>query len=183
MTFPNQAAIRLLAWIVILAAPLHSVAQVKEVSEGGFLISISRTVDLSAADAYAAFVDDFSEWYDASHSYTGKGENLSLDLREHCMLERLPDGGFVRHMEVVFHQPGKMLRMTGGLGPLQGMGVAGAMTFSFSENEGQTTISMSYSVSGGHHLKLDKLAGPVNSVLNLQLDGLQKHCNQSGKQS
>ena len=134
-------------------------------------------MELGSKDAYAAFVDGFSEWYDASHSYSGKAENLSLDLEKHCMLEQLPDDGFVRHMEIVFHQPGQVLRMTGGLGPLQGMGVSGAMTFTFSENGGQSKVKMEYYVSGAKHLKLDRIAEPVNQVLNGQLTRFQTYCS------
>jgi hypothetical protein len=36
---------------------------------------------------------------------------------------------------VVFVDPGHVLRMTGGLGPLQGMGIYGALDFSFTANE------------------------------------------------
>lgn len=151
-------------------------AQVVESSANGFLIQSSHELELGSQEAYAAFVDGFSNWYDASHSYSGQAENLSLDLEKHCMLERLADGGFVRHMEIVFHQPGSVLRMTGGLGPLQGMGVSGAMTFTFSETAEASKVEMAYSVSGADHLKLDKIAGPVDQVLKIQLDRFQTYC-------
>lgn len=151
-------------------------AQVTESSADGFVIKTSHDLELGSKEAYAAFVDGFSEWYDASHSYSGKAENLSLDLEKNCMLETLPDDGFVRHMEIVFHQPGQVLRMTGGLGPLQGMGVSGAMTFTFSETGGQSKVTMEYYVSGAKHLKLDQIADPVNQVLNGQLTRFQTYC-------
>ena len=163
--------------LVLSCVSVQLPAQVKESSSNGFLIQSSRQVECSAEDAYRFFVEDFANWYDASHSYTSKAENLTLDLDRHCMLERLPNDGFVRHMEIVFHQHGKILRMTGGLGPLQGMGVAGAMTFSFAEQEGKTKISMMYSVSGGDHLKLEKIAEPVNQVLGVQLDRFRDYCS------
>ena len=133
----KKFAIALLLGLTLFSSTHDLHAQIKESSTNVFLIQSSRMVDLTADKAYAAFVNDFSKWYDASHSYSGKPENLSLDLKRHCMLEKLDDGGFVRHMEIVFHQPGKMFRMTGGLGPLQGMGVSGAMTFCLPGNRGQ----------------------------------------------
>jgi hypothetical protein len=36
--------------------------------------------------------------------------------------------GGVRHMQVVYVDPGKTLRMIGGLGPLQSMAATGSMT-------------------------------------------------------
>ncbi|MEO1525023.1 MAG: SRPBCC family protein [Planctomycetota bacterium] len=165
-----------LACVFILSLATPCQGEVKQSSPSGFLIQATRDVDLPASVAYEVFTRDFSKWYDASHSYGGKAENLSLDFEKHCMLEKLPDGGFVRHMEIVFHQPGKMLRMTGGLGPLQGMGVSGAWTFSFSETDGITTVAMTYSVSGAQHLLLEKIAGPVDGVLTSQLDRFEQHC-------
>lgn len=152
-------------------------AEVKVASPTGFQTVATCTVDLAADEAYQKLIADFSTWYDASHSYSGRPENLSLDLERSCMLEKLPDGGYVRHMEIVYHQPGKMLRMTGGLGPLQGMGVAGALSFAFAEADGQTTVTLTYNVSGADFLQLDKIAAPVDGVLAAQLKRFGAHCH------
>lgn len=152
-------------------------ADVTQMSANGFQVTVAREVDGTAKVAYRALVDEFAKWYDASHSYSGKPENLSLDLEKACMLEVLPEGGFVRHMEIVFHQPGKTFRMTGGLGPLQGMGVYGALTFAFEEFDGKTRITMTYNVSGAEYLQLDKIAAPVDGVLTSQLDRLASYCD------
>ena len=98
------------------------------------------------------------------------------------MLEKLPNGGFVRHLEIVFYQPGKVLRLTGGLGPLQEMGVTGALTFNLNPSGDNTDIELTYNVVGGDARNLDKLAPAVEYVLNLQMDRLKKYCDQtSGK--
>ncbi|MEM7456559.1 MAG: ATPase [Planctomycetota bacterium] len=152
-------------------------------SSDGFQIQITRQLDVDAGTAYSKLVEEFSMWYDASHSYSGEAANLSLDLEEKCMLERLPDGGYVRHMEIVFHQPGKVFRMTGGLGPLQGMGVTGALTYEFVEGDEGTEVKMTYNVSGASSLQLDAIAVPVNQVLGLQMDRFANHCNNDEGQS
>lgn len=164
--------------LTVLLLPLCSpaAAEVKMASATGFQTVTTCQVELSAAAAYQTLIDDFSTWYDASHSYSGQPANLSLDLERACMRETLPDGGFVRHMEIVYHQPGQMLRMTGGLGPLQGMGVAGALSFAFAEQEGRTTVTLTYNVSGADFLQLDKIAAPVDGVLQSQLKRFEKHC-------
>ena len=102
-------------------------------------------------------------------------KNLSMDLKQKCMLEKLPDGGFVRHMEIVYCQPGRVFRMNGGLGPLQSMGVAGSLTVSFKEVEGKTKVTLVYLVSGSSLLKLDQIAAPVNQVLTGQMRRFEKH--------
>ena len=94
------------------------------------------------------------------------------------MYEVLPDGGFVRHMEIVFCQPGKTLRLSGGLGPLQGMGVSGALTFQLELKNGQTEITLTYNVSGNPDLQLDKIAPAVDSVLAAQLERLATWCDE-----
>ena len=170
--YPNSFVILALTLISSLAQ-----GQVTQSSQTGFQIRIERELECNAQVAYQKLVNEFNQWYDASHSYSQKAENLSLDLDKHCMLETLPDGGFVRHMEIVFHQPGKLMRMTGGLGPLQGMGVSGAMTYAFTPEGDKSKVTMTYTVSGADFLQLDKIAIPVNQVLGLQLDRFQKHCN------
>ncbi len=157
--------------------PVALQGEVIESAADGFHIVIRETTHLNPQDAYRVMVEDFSQWYDSSHSYGGVAENLTLDLQRHAMLEQLPDGGFVRHMEIVFHQPGKVLRLTGGLGPLQGMGVSGALTFTFQPVESGTEIMLTYHVGGSSLANLDKIAGPVDGVLTTQLQRLKDHCD------
>ena len=56
------------------------------------------------------------------------------------MYEKLPDGGFVRHLQIVYYQPGKSLRLTGGLGPLQELGVHGSLVFSVDRGAGHSEL-------------------------------------------
>lgn len=154
-------------------------AQVISSASDGFQIKIVKTTDADPATAFDCLVN-VSQWWDADHTYSGNSENLTMDLRKRCLSERL-DGGFVRHMEIVFCQTGKTFRMTGGLGPLQGMGVSGAMTFTFAPNgdDGKTKLELTYNVTGSEAQKLDKIAPAIDSVLNQQLDRLRKYCDQS----
>lgn len=157
----------------------RSFADVTQSYEDGFVITIVRTTTLSPDKAYSRFVDDFASWYDASHSYTEDAKNLSLDLEKQCMLEKLPDGGFVRHMEIAIHQPGVMLRLTGGLGPLQRRGVSGALTVNFRKVDEKTEVAMSYYVCGAKFLQLPMIAEPVDQVLTGQMDRFKTFCESS----
>ena len=72
---------------------------------------------------YNSIVDDVGLWWDSSHTFSGNAENLSIDDKAGgCFCENLENGGSVRHLEVVFVDPGKTLRMIGGLGPLSSDG-------------------------------------------------------------
>lgn len=163
----------LMCLLVIPAAT----ADLKSASEDGFQILISKTIPLTAEVGYHKFSREFNQWYDSRHSYTGDAANLSLDLQQRCMLEKLPNGGFVRHMEIVFHQPGQTMRMTGGLGPLQEMGVCGSLTVRFHPiPKGGSQVQVTYNVSGQKTLQLDKIAGAVDQVLEEQFTRFEKHC-------
>ena len=61
--------------------------------------------------------------------FSKSAANLTLDAKAGgCWCETLPDGGSVEHLVVVFADPGKTLVMRGALGPLQGLGVEGALS-------------------------------------------------------
>jgi uncharacterized protein YndB with AHSA1/START domain len=170
----------ILVWSLLTVTcfnPVH--AEVTSSAADGFQIKITKTTAGNPRAVFARLVNDLSRWWDADHSYSGQAENFSMDLEKQCMLEKLPDGGFVRHMEIVFYQPGKILRLTGGLGPLQEMGVSGAMTFSFTEAGDKTDIELTYNVAGSEAQNLDKLGPAVDFVLNQQMDRLKKYCDQS----
>jgi len=68
-------------------------------------------------------------------------------------------------MLVSFVNPGVMLRLTGGLGPLGLMGVNGNMTWEFDESESGTVVTLQYAVGGYMDGGLDNVAGAVDGVL------------------
>ena len=68
-------------------------------------------------------------------------------------------------MTVTFVNPGVMLRLTGGLGPLGLMGVAGNMTWEFDQAETGTVVTLQYSVGGYMDGGLDTVASAVDGVL------------------
>ena len=67
-------------------------------------------------------------------------------------------------MMVIRADRGKMLRMIGGLGPLQSMAVAGVMTFTFTESGGRTTLQATYAVLAYTKEDLTVLAPLVDRV-------------------
>ncbi len=79
-------------------------------------------------------------------------------------------------MRVVFANPGKTLRLLGGLGPLQEMAVEGSMNFELKADEkGQTVLHYRYAVSGHVPGGLKGIAGPVDQVQLGQLQRLQSY--------
>jgi hypothetical protein len=158
---------------LLILLTLVAGGEVVDSAASGFTVENRVRVAAKPAEAYAALVERVSDWWDPEHSWSGDAKNLSIEPRAGgCFCETLPGGGSVEHMEVAYVDPGELLRMRGALGPLQGMAVAGSMTFAFTEAEGATTITLTYTVGGYRPEGLESLAPVVDSVLNGQLSRL-----------
>ncbi len=157
----------------LLALPAQ--AAVKDSSSGGFTIENAQDVPATVQDTWDALVDDVGQWWPADHTWWGDASNLSIKARAGgCFCEH--DGARqARHMTVAFVDPGRTLRMVGGLGPLQGMGLDGALEFRLVANEtGGTRITMWYRAGGYSPDDLSKFAPVVDQVMAGQLAGLAK---------
>jgi hypothetical protein len=75
-------------------------------------------------------------------------------------------------MLVVFAEPPSLLRMSGGLGPLQGMGLTGAMEWRLLAVDSGTKIALWYRAGGYTPDDPGKFATAVDSVQARQLGGL-----------
>jgi len=144
-------------------------AAVVQVDANHFILNYTLPIKATPAKAYAATVD-IAHWWGSDHTYSGSSSNLHMDARAGgCFCEKLKAGG-VEHMRVVSAIPGKMLRLSGGLGPLQSGAVNGTLTFEFKDGN---EVVVSYVVSGYFSGGLDKVSGGVDHVLGEQLQRLQ----------
>ena len=64
--------------------------------------------------------------------------------------------------------------MTGGLGPLQGMGVYGSLDWAIAFKDNTTTVTLTYSVTGINPDGFAELAPIVAKVQGMQLKALQQ---------
>lgn len=170
-----QKIIFSLLLIVALAVPATPAsADVRDSAEGGFSIVHELTIAAPRATVYGAFVDNVGEWWSSDHTFSGNAANLYMTAEPNgCFCERLGREGGVVHMAVTFVNPGVMLRLTGGLGPLGLLGVNGNMTLEFDAHDGRddvTNLKLTYIVGGYRPGGLDELAPPVDYVLQVQLD-------------
>jgi hypothetical protein len=157
---------------IVLLAPAASFAEVIAASPSGFSLRIEHLSKATPPEAYEAFVA-IGEWWDPAHSYSGDAARLSLELKPGgAFLETLGDGGFVKHLELTYLEPGKEIRLLGGLGPLQPMGLHGAMTVQFLPAGEGSKIVMLYNVSGFSDTGLEALAPIVDQV---QRGQMQRH--------
>ena len=113
-------------FLMLAAVPAQSAPQV---TSNGFLVKLEENVNAPAVKVYDALVAQVGAWWNPEHTYSHDSKNLSIDPRPGgCFCEKLPDRGGVEHLRVVYVAPPKLLRLSGGLGPLQGSGVVGSMT-------------------------------------------------------
>ena len=168
---PRHAA-AVIALGVLAAGP--AAAAVASAGAGGFVLHHEITFPGTPAQAWTRLVAP-AAWWSSEHTYSGDAKNLSLAaVQGGCWCESLPGGGFVRHMDVLYVAPGRALRLFGGLGPLQGMGATGALTFVLKPDGATTRIVVDYAVSGYVAGGFEKLAVGVDAVLGEQLATLAK---------
>lgn len=165
------------AWAaIVLAVTAPVLADVKSVSDHGFAVLHQATVESAPPAAYRAIVQDISKWWESSHTWSGSAENLYLDARlGGCFCERLPSGGGVEHLRIIYLDPGKEIRMRGALGPLQQMGLQGAMTWKLEAAGNGARITFEYIVNGHLPGGFEGLATAVDGVIGAQLGSLANH--------
>jgi len=155
-----------------LSSPLR--ADVMDVSATGFTVKAAADVAAPPAKVYDAVVGRVGSWWAASHTWSGTPQNMSIDGRAGgCFCEKLDGGGSVQHMTVLLAEPGKTLRMSGGLGPLQEMPVTGVLTLTFAGTPDGTRVEQTYVVGGYTRDGFAKLAPLVDQVLAEQAKRLR----------
>ena len=155
------------------AFPAHS--EITSSSAIHFDIESRVTVAATPARAFEA-LGNVSAWWSGAHSYSGDAANMRIELwAGGCFCETLPDGGTVEHMHVIQALPGRVLRMSGGLGPLQEEAVAGTLTWTLRAVPGGTEIVSRYLVSGHVRGDTGSYAAPVDAVLREQFERLRVH--------
>jgi len=171
------ATIRIIAVLALGASPLlasRADAEIAGFASNGFEVREQVHVSAGSKAVYAALTTP-KRWWASDHTYSRDATRLTLDPRAGgCWCERLPDGGSVQHLTVVYAAPEKALRLRGALGPLQAMGVAGSLTISLKEAGEGTDVTLTYAVGGYAHEGFETLAKTVDGVLSEQLARLKR---------
>ena len=154
------------------SAPLA--AEVMSVGPSGFAIKHEVAVKASPGPLYDALTVKVGSWWNPAHTYSHDSKNLSIAaVPGGCFCERFPDSGGVQHMTVVYASPGKALRMIGALGPLQGLGLAGSLTWDFKKSDDGTTLVVTYGIGGYMAGGFEKIAPVVDGVIGEQVARLK----------
>jgi len=169
--------IKFTALLIGSVSCITAFAEVTHVEDSGFVSEHVLQLQGSPDQVYRALTADIHHWWNAEHSYSGQADNFSLEAKAGgCFCEKLPNGGSVEHMRVSFAEPGKHLRLLGGLGPLQEMAVTGSMDFQLQTTaSGNTQLHYRYVVGGYVPGGLRTIATAVDQVQLGQLQRLQKY--------
>jgi hypothetical protein len=161
------------AFALALMVPI-AMANVTATGASGF--EVREKVHIAAApNAVYAVVLAPKRWWDPGHTYSGDASRLTLEAKAgSCWCETLPGGGAVEHLSITYLAPGKAVRFRGALGPLQAMGVAGAMTISLTALEGGTDLTLTYAVGGYAKDGFEGMSKGVDGVLAAQVARLKK---------
>jgi hypothetical protein len=161
------------AAVALAIMPLvNARAEVTSQNQAGFALDYEAEVPATPLAAYRMFVR-IEDWWNDEHTYTGDARDMSLKARiGGCWCERLPRGGFVRHMLVEQAAPGERLVMSGGLGPLAFMGASGALVVTFEAKGDETLVKMTYAVGGHDKDSFEKLPTLVDVVMH---DGFARY--------
>jgi hypothetical protein len=156
-------------------------SEVLNAAPGGFTISYQTEISAARIDVYNAAVNNVGDWWSDDHTYTGNAGNMYIEAKtQGCFCEKLGVDGGVVHLVVTFVNPGEMLRLTGGLGPLGLMGVNGNMTWEFTDSEEGTIVTLNYALGGYMDGGLDSIAEAVDGVLVGQMTSLKAFVENQG---
>jgi hypothetical protein len=163
--------ITIIACLLLASAPLT--ADITESGEHGFSVSHSITSKAEPFVVYRTMTSHIDQWWSGDHSWSGDASNFYMKLeRGGCFCERLPNGGRVEHLRIIYFSPGAELRFDGALGPLQTMAVQGRMIWKIEATENGSQVSFTYRVFGHPEGGLAGIAPAVDGVIGEQLDRL-----------
>ena len=173
MIFP-AGRVRLLGATALVVFAGTSGQSAPQVASTGFRVKLETNINAPAAKVYEALVGQIGSWWNPEHTYSHDAKNLSIDARPGgCFCEKLPNGGGVEHLRVIYIVPRETVRFSGALGPLQASGLAGSLTWKLIRGTDTTRLQLTYSVGGFIEGGFEKIAPAVESMLNDQLDRLK----------
>lgn len=167
----------ILAWAgAALAVPAHSA--VTATSAIGFATQSSADIAADAQSVHALLLHP-ERWWNGAHSYSGDARNMRIEPHTGgCFCETIPgsdgDAGSIEHGRVIYIVPGRHLRLSAALGPLQSEAVVGTLDFAITPSGKGVRVTMTYVVGGYLRAGPAGMAPLVDQVLTEQLQGLKR---------
>jgi uncharacterized protein YndB with AHSA1/START domain len=151
-----------------LLLPAAADAAILQSSADGAVVEHHFQVQASPQAAWSALVHP-ELWWPSDHTWSGNRANLRLEAQAGgCFCENWGESS-AEHGRVVMSQPGRLLRILGALGPMQGMAVSAVLTVTLAPTaSGGTDATVTYRVSGDASHKVDTFIPGVDQVIGLQ---------------
>jgi hypothetical protein len=163
----------LLFTVFLLSVNGHATAEVIQSGDHGFSVTHSISTGAEPFVAYRTMTSHIDQWWNGAHSWSNDAANLYMDIElGGCFCERLPSGGRVEHLRIIYLSPGNEIRFDGALGPLQQMAVQGRMIWKIEATAEGSRISFTYHVHGFLQDGFAGLAPAVDGVIGEQLTRL-----------
>lgn len=169
--FMNKYLLLFTVYMFSISGP--AAAEVIQSGDQGFSVSHSINTAAGPFVAYRTMTSHIDQWWNGAHSWSNDAANLYMDIElGGCFCERLPTGGRVEHLRIIYLSPGNEIRFDGALGPLQQMAVQGRMIWKIEAAAEGSTISFTYHVHGFLADGFSGLAPAVDGVIGEQLTRL-----------
>ncbi|WP_442681752.1 SRPBCC family protein [Stenotrophomonas sp. JC08] len=167
--------------IALMASGLGGPAQaaVKDATPTGFTVENQVLVQATPAQVWQAMTAQIDRWWPKDHTWWGAASTLTIEPRAGGCFCEIAGQQQAQHLQVVFVDPEKTLRMSGGLGPMQGMGLHGVAEWTLQPEGAATRVSWRYRAGGYTPDDLSKFAPIVDRVQAQQLAGLASWLQQS----
>ena len=160
--------------LVLITMQCAAHAEVSDKQPNGFSLYEKYQVKATPDKVYEAMIQP-SRWWSSAHTFSGDAKNMTFDARAGgCWCETLPNGGSVLHMTVVLADPGKVLRLHGGLGPFQSSGMEGTMNIVFEPKGTGTNLVVAYNLGGYIWGGYQSLPQTADGVFGLQFYRLKQ---------
>ena len=161
---------------LLLTVTLPAAAEVVRSGENGFTVSHSIAINAEPLVVYKTMTSQIDEWWNGDHSWSGDASNLYMKTDfGGCFCERLPNGGQVEHLRIIYLSPGQEIRFDGALGPLQQMAVQGRIIWKIVAVDEGSKVSFTYHVHGFYEGGFAALAAAVDGVIGEQLTRLGEY--------
>ena len=153
-------------------------AEVTNTADNGFTVQHQMVIAGDNEAVWKAMIAP-SRYWNPDHSWSGNAENFYLVPQAggcFCELIRATSDdniksseGSVQHMRVIYAHNGKMLRLSGALGPLQSEAVTGTLTMLLQPQGDSSVVQFTYKVGGYMEFPVDQIAPAVDGVIGEQL--------------
>ena len=174
-----------LATVLSVAFPSISMADVNYADNSGFSITNESESYAPVEVVYSHFIQHVDMWWPKDHTWW-KGALRIDEQAGGCFCETTSTAS-AAHMQVSYVEPNKKVVMTGGLGPLQEMGITGALTWVFSTIDSSTSsgadtqdsripktkVTLTYHASGNIHFNGQKASNEDAANLVRVVDNVQ----------